>query len=431
VLYSAAFRRLQRKTQVFPLEENAAIRSRLTHSLEVAHVGKYLATTVLSKFRERKKSGQLGIDEECSLAFANVIETACLLHDIGNPPFGHFGEAAISNWYSSYAKRSSKKVADSGDFTFFDGNPEGFRIITRLAGADGSSGMNLTMPQIAATVKYPITPDQILEGSPLRKKAGIFFSEAGIWDQVRSALNLAKGRRFPLAYLMEAADDISYCLSDIEDGIEKGIIFSHSDVVESIIRKISDADAIRVVEGAKDQALKHVGSVDPAVSFRSNLVRFMVDNAAEIYVTEHERIFDGARDGLVEANSVSGHILKAIKSTVAEMLYGRPASHRIELTGHAAITGILKEYECVLDLAKMDFQKIFADGKCHKQHEQEMRLISLLPKKHRIAYQRAMELVPDDDKELSARIHLIIDFVAGMTDVFALRTYQDLSGIRS
>lgn len=167
VLYSSAFRRLQRKTQVFPLEENAAIRSRLTHSLEVAHVGRFLATSFIKKLMDNPGGdarGSYGINESCSLAIPNIVETACLLHDIGNPPFGHFGESAIANWFKGYWSRCSHEIKEEdaalelkADMLAFDGNPQGFRIVTKLTGVD-DHGMNLLFSQIASTVKYPINP---------------------------------------------------------------------------------------------------------------------------------------------------------------------------------------------------------------------------------------------------------------------------------
>lgn len=182
VLYSAAFRRLQRKTQVFPLEENAAVRSRLTHSLEVAHVGRYLATRVIEKLRSKG----IYFEAEDDLAFANIVDTACLLHDLGNPPFGHFGEAAISAWFADWSARrgSGGNSRLSEDLRFFDGNPQGFRIATSIGGID-KFGLNLTCAQIASTVKYPVLPDGVKENDSLRKKAGIFWTEGEIWGEVR------------------------------------------------------------------------------------------------------------------------------------------------------------------------------------------------------------------------------------------------------
>ena len=435
VLYSAAFRRLQRKTQVFPLEENAAVRSRLTHSLEVAHVGKFIATTIVKKMRKDGAQDRFGVDEDLALALINIVETACLLHDIGNPPFGHFGEAAICNWFSEYVGRSEKarplQHDLQADFRNFDGNPQGFRVITRIAGADGVTGMNLLIPQIAATVKYPGLPSQIDKGNPLTRKAGTFVSDALTWAEVRNRLALHSGRRFPLAYMMEAADDISYCLSDIEDGLEKEILSNHDVVVTEILDHLErEPEAKAVVERAHKIALDSMDQIEQVVSFRSSLVRHLVADASNQYLEKHDKVLSGVLPGLLETGSVSGILLNAIRETVKKLLYGRRSSHRVELTGHAAITGILKSYECVLSMPRSDFAELLNGNKAKKHHEEQMRLISLIAAKHKKAYSVSVSKPVGDEEELFLRIHLIVDFVAGMTDVFALQTYQMLSGIR-
>lgn len=436
VLYSAAFRRLQRKTQVFPLEENAAIRSRLTHSLEVAHVGRFLATSFIKKLMDASGGDareKYGIDDECSLVIPNMVETACFLHDIGNPPFGHFGESAIANWFKGYWNRCDEgiKTEDQAlelkaDMLAFDGNPQGFRIITRLTGVD-DHGMNLLLPQIASIVKYPIDPGSIDKSMPLRKKAGVYYSENDLWKRICDELGLSEGQRFPLAYLMEAADDISYCLSDIEDGIEKDF-FTHEDFVEEVLKGVSgNPEAMGLVKRAHDSALGSASFIEPHVSFRAKLVNYLVDEVSSIYIDKHEEIFSGQLPGLVEACPVASTLLEAIKDAVFKLLYGRRSSVELELTGLAAIDGVLKRYEPLLDLKFDDFNKIFKLERCDRGLDTEVKMFSLLAKKHVAAYERSRDLIG----ERSARVRLVVDFVAGMTDVFALRTYQMFSGIRS
>ncbi|WP_158755427.1 dGTPase [Dyella sp. S184] len=435
VLYSAAFRRLQRKTQVFPLEENAAIRSRLTHSLEVAHVGRFLATSFIKKVintSDNRSAKKLGIDGEVSLAIPNIVETACLLHDIGNPPFGHFGESAIANWFKGYWSRCDKGIKSEvksleleKDLAAFDGNPQGFRIITKLSGVD-DHGMNLLLPQIASTVKYPINPGGIDKSVPLEKKAGLYYTEAGLWDRICDDLGMNKGQRFPLAYMMEAADDISYCLSDIEDGIEKGF-FSHKDFVREVLLGVKgNKKAKSLVIDARDSASRSKSFVEENVSFRAKLVNYLVNEVSSVYIKKHAEIFSGELPGLIEACPVAGALLDAIKKAVFKLLYGRRSSVELELTGLAAINGILRNYEALLDLEFKDFEKIVRGRRCERHLDAEVKMFSLLAKKHVAAYERSRDL----EGERLARVRLVVDFVAGMTDVFALRTYQIFSGIR-
>lgn len=439
VLYSASFRRLQRKTQVFPLEENAAIRSRMTHSLEVAHVGRYLSTRFLGMV-DKGEAGlsrdKLGIDEACVLAISNIVETACLLHDIGNPPFGHFGESAISNWFHGYwpevlEKRfagdaSANRLAK--DFQEFDGNPQGFRIITRVGGVD-DFGMNLTVAQIASTVKYPVDPEGIGLSAVFSKKAGFFHSEGEHGKAVWEKLGLMPGARFPLAYLMEAADDISYCLSDIEDGIEKGYL-RHEDFTDALIVGVEkDTEASAFVKKALEEAQRYQDSVDVVVLFRTKIITYLVERIARSYCENHERIFAGQTVELAKNGTPEHSILKAVRDVVANLLYGRRASHELELTGHAAMLGILRRYESILNLKRDDAELLTRGGKPSKMLEEQAKLFSFLPKKHVDAYRRRATGASDID-EWMARCHLVTDYISGMTDVFALRTYQMLSGIR-
>lgn len=234
LIYSAPFRRLQQKAQVFSLEGNSAVRSRLTHSIEVAHIGRYIIAEICNRF-EKDGNQQKKFWKENSLALSNIVETACLMHDIGNPPFGHFGEAAISNWAKSETTKNilceslsveyPKKYDYSPlkDFEYFDGNPQGFRIITKLQGDDGFYGFNLTYVQLASFLKYTHSPSSKLNNpnAPFSKKIGFFDTEKDIIVSAWNSLGIKHHNRHPLGFLMEASDDISYCISDIEDGIEK------------------------------------------------------------------------------------------------------------------------------------------------------------------------------------------------------------------
>jgi len=411
----------------------------MTHSLEVAHVGRYLSTRFLGlvdKGEAGLSRSALGIDESCALAISNIVETACLLHDIGNPPFGHFGESAISNWFHDFWPDIKKKMfakeasADrlAQDFNEFDGNPQGFRIMTRIGGVD-DYGMNLTIAQLASTVKYPVDPAGVGSSLAFSKKAGVFHSESKHWVRVWDELGLRKGARFPLAYLMEAADDISYCLSDIEDGIEKGFL-RHEDFTDALLAGVeSDPEATSVVMQALESARKYGDSVDPVVLFRTKLITYLVDRIAASYCRNHVKIFNGDVVELAQKGAPEYSILKAVRDVVANLLYGRRSSHELELTGHAAMLGILRRYERILHLNRSDAQLIAAGKRCGKMLEEEVKLFSLLPKKHVDAYRREVADA-SDVQEWMARCHLVTDYISGMTDVFALHTYQMLSGIR-
>jgi dGTPase len=251
LIYCPAFRRLQQKAQVFSLEPNAAVRSRLTHSLEVAQMGRYIADQIVVKLKESK----LADENECA-AIVSFVETACLMHDIGNPPFGHFGEAAIQEWFRTYGKNlviescgknlsepveiaSEKAEKTIADFIEFDGNPQGLRIVTKLQRNADEYGLNLTKTTLASYLKY-IRSSNEEKGNgdqPFIKKCCYFQTESDLVNDIWKEFKYLKPQRFPLAYIMEAADDLAYCISDLEDSIEKGLI-RKKDAIECISRDL-------------------------------------------------------------------------------------------------------------------------------------------------------------------------------------------------
>ena len=418
VLYSASFRRLQRKTQVFPLEDNASVRTRLTHSLEVAHVGRFLASSVISKVKDAGLQGAWGISKsETEHAFTVTVEVACLLHDIGNPPFGHFGEFAIAQWFKEH---SGDLFAD---LRGFDGNPQGFRIISRLNGADGRSGMNLTLSQLASTLKYPSIPAEKVR----YKKFGVFLTEKDVMDQVRKKFGLTAEQRFPLAYLMEVADDISYCLSDIEDGVEKKIV-KHKDVVDALKEKTKNDAEVSDLIGRAADAAEQAEIVDEAVTFRSTLIRMLVDRASSRYVEEHDKILTGEIDELIGDNSAEGRLLSAIKAVVRKEVYSDASIQSLELAGMAVITGLLENFGRLTKLKRSEFESLLRDERI-RGLDVERRLVDFMAGRHVSVY-KAMTQDCDDSEELWHRAHLIVDYISGMTDPFALEMHRMLGGTR-
>ncbi|WP_162932149.1 dGTPase [Solimonas sp. K1W22B-7] len=433
VLYSSSFRRLQGKTQVFPLDENAAVRTRLTHSFEVSHVGRFLAASVLKIFKERGELDKVGLGPDEAAAFPTIVETACLLHDIGNPPFGHFGEQAISQWFgrnlNDLTAMAGCVFADEhadlkNDFLNFDGNPQGFRILSRIAGAD-EFGFNLTLTQMAATIKYVCLPSQKDSTTALKKKAGVFFSEREALADIQKRFLLKEGQRFPLAYLMEAADDISYCLSDIEDGVEKGII-KFDDFVEKIRERTSD-DKIREFFPKNDGS---VSPVERVVGIRSRVIRHLVGEAAKDYVNSHAQICAGTRDELIESSSPCGRLLQVIKEHVRESVYSHEVPQQLELSGLSIIEGLLERFRPLLALKRENFDALLSGGGRKLKLDRELRLLGLVAKRHKEAYRIEVGKGVSDQAEWALRGHMLVDFISGMTDHFSLRLYQKLSGIR-
>lgn len=394
VINSAAFRRLQQKAQVFPLEANAAVRTRLTHSIEVSQIGRYLAQRVI------KISGSSAGSYEQLAAFVNTIETACLLHDIGNPPFGHLGESAVQEWFTD-----EKNNALVPDLCSFDGNPQGFRLMSFLSGAD-SNGLNLTATLLLSTVKYPWD----LEHKPDDKKIGLFSSDFSLYEKACDKLNWTVGRRFPFVRLMDTADDIAYSMSDLEDGLEKKII------------SLADLEK----EFGQERFSK--GSVPPFIKFKTDVINTAVKAAADVFTTRLDDVLAGESFDLVDQDSEIGQLLNQVGRFARAQIYSDEAAEKVELAGRSVIKGLLKHFGELIKLPVDSFSALVdSDFKTIKKNNLHFhaRLFRRLPKSYVEKY-RAEER--GDEKH--RRSHLIVDFVSGMTDDFALETYQVLEGIK-
>ena len=492
ILYCPAFRRLQQKAQVFSLETNSNVRSRLTHSLEVADLGRRLATEIgykLDTDKYEKEVAGFNVSKVVS-----IVENACLLHDIGNPPFGHFGEAAIKDW----ARNRAKQLAHAGmtaeneqgqpvwtvpldtlmqDFEEFDGNPQGFRTVTRLFTDFGRHGLNLTYGTLLCALKYARGAGEAVdlkaESIPkdIVKKAGYFQTEADLVAELCDVVNLPVHRRFPLTYIMEAADDIAYCMSDIADGIEKGLL-TVGEFVEIFARKWDEQyggdypaeieallpEQMKKKRGRKSQKAEPAEAESRKPSFNRDFSvpwsTRATQEAAEVYVSDHAAIFRGEALPLMERGGEMCRIFKIIRAVCEERLYPSIEAESIELTGYAVISGILRHYERILSLDFEAFEWLADPQEAKRKHKAREELAGTeLPKVrldverrlyNRIdagcvqAYRNAVKdlrQAPGLDaadfaaREWWLRVHLLMDHISSMTDLAALETYQMLEGI--
>lgn len=393
VVNSASFRRLQQKAQVFPLDTNAAVRTRLTHSIEVSQVGRHIAQKIIEKH-----SGA-GNEYIKLAAFVNTIETACLLHDIGNPPFGHLGEAAIKEWF-----KSKKCPVDVDDLKEFDGNPQGFRLVSLLSGLD-SFGLNLTCTQLLSTIKYPWGSEDKPEG----KKIGLFSADLHTYKKCCDELGWKDGKKFPLLYLMEAADDIAYSMSDLEDGLEKNIL-TMRDIEEAFPEQKTDDE-----------------NIEAFVSFKTNIINDAVDFVSQNFLDNLDKILQGEDIDLLSVDTEVGALLDKVKNFARENVYSHESAEKVELAGRSIIKGLLNHFSPLLELDEVKFMMLVNREKGIKKHELDfhIRMFNLLPKRYVDKY-----LVAERGTEKERRAHLIVDYISGMTDDFALEIYQVLEGIR-
>ncbi|QTM23729.1 dGTP triphosphohydrolase [Neisseria sicca] len=406
VINASAFRRLQQKAQVFSLETNASVRTRLTHSIEVSQIGRYLAQEII-----RLMSKDSDISYEKKLAFSNIIETACLLHDIGNPPFGHLGEAAIRRWFKKKQKQLKKGSNIYEELIKFDGNAQGFRLITYLSGAD-EYGLNLTASTILAFVKYPF----------INKDKGLFKADYQFSYKVAcKKLEWKEGVKFPLAIIMDLADEISYCMSDLEDGLEKRVISPYD-----LYMEFKD---IGYLEPKEEDMYPY-----PFITFKTKLINKCVQEIAQKFVDNIGNIVEGEMIEIpIDDNDVREKYLGRIKKFARKRIYSDRKIELVELAGAKIIEGLLEEYEPLLDMEENNFSQLI-NGEKGKEYPFEFRLINTIPKNYIKKYQKSMDYYrakrTDTPSEKSVRAQLLVDFISGMTDDFALEQYQFLKGIK-
>ncbi|EXB06772.1 TPA: dGTPase [Acinetobacter baumannii] len=440
VINSAAFRRLQQKAQVFPLEANASVRSRLTHSFEVSQIGRYIAQSIIKNLEEAKTDDGKQIKlppYETITAFVSTVETACLLHDIGNPPFGHLGEAAIQQWFtklkSEFQISSNDLPSDDfskiieTDLSKFDGNPQGFRIVRLLSGNE-EHGLNLTCTLLLSIVKYPYTVDSIKGG----KKIGLFKTCLSSYEEACSTIGWIKGKPFPYMQIMDIADEIAYSMSDLEDAIEKKIITEDkllSDFKDFCAKKENNIKVDEVFSYSLTEFEER-----KFLAFKTSIIHKAVKEVAKNYSDQLENILEGEKVELFKSDSSIKLLLDRVKEYAISDIYSHESAEKIELAGRNIIQGLLRHYETLLRLPYSKFSALVdgknIDGKTPKKLglDFELRLFRRLPSKQVEKYKINKDKEPN--LELIHRAHLIVDYISGMTDDFALEMFQLLEGIR-
>lgn len=449
IVHSAAVRRLQQKTQVFPLERNAAVRSRLTHSLEVQQTGRFIVRTLYKQLGSRAAAyGLNGLES----TLESLVEMACLLHDIGNPPFGHFGEFAISEWFARNLDALFHTVLPNADrqaphaqrllrdLQTFEGNAQGIRLVFRLL------RLNLTYTQTAAILKYVRCADtpRPAPGSPgayLHKKPGFYLSEQTFVQELWQTLGRAPGTRHPAVYIMEAADDIAYCLADIEDSVEKGF-FDLDQLTASLLatyRELADPEqslnggqSFRTrLDYARERAAREPINKNGEffLWLRVNLIHPLVNHAATQFIEHIEAVYAGTLDrALLEDGSPAAAIVQTFKAVAAERVFCHKEVETLHLQGYRILQGLLDCYAPLLRLPAAVFQQL-ANGRPAGSPLLQM-LVRRLPRQLLQAYLLAsQEQAGDAHWEFYHRCRLLQDFVSGMTDQLAQDEYHTLAAL--
>ncbi len=480
ILYSQAFRRLQQKAQVFSLETNSSVHSRLTHSLEVSDVGRLITKKIIEKLENKNYQCFAGEDREKAIA---VVENACLLHDLGNPPFGHFGEAAIQKWwkenYKLYIDTYNSKASTNNenaiaftteyqrlllkDFEQFDGNPQGIRTILRFRRDEVvgekdmfdnmiicETGMNLTYQTVLSCIKYVRGAGEYKKevDERIQKKAGYFQSEKSVIEKMYEELNLSEEKRFPFVYIMEAADDISYCMSDVADSIEKGLttLKKFTEDFRKIWKELYDEEVPEIIIPAKKQKYIDEGAVkDINYTLATEWAWNLIDVAAERFVSHLDGFVKGKeiellphREKATESEVVWCKLLECLGEYARREIYSATEAESIEIAGYSVIKGILDSFGQLLTLTRGEFEYLLTESKNPKKIglDVEARYLHMIGKKYIYSYKNQikewesnLDGINREQVEWWLRVHMIIDHIAGMTDDYALKTYQVCKGI--
>lgn len=432
LLFSTPVRRMADKTQVFPLDSNDAVRTRLTHSHEVSNLARSMGVRLIAE-----KFHFEGVADERTIP--SILATIGLAHDLGNPPFGHQGEAAIGHWFTTQGasiftvdpqKPSSQTDVPSHlwpEFLEFEGNAQTLRIVSRLQVAAGGFGLDFTAATLAALNKYPTTCDVRNKESASTKKYGYFESETDVVEWVREKTGILAGNRHPLTWLMEAADDIAYSVLDIEDAIRKGIV-SPDDVLAMLNHKLDGGyeDVKRFLEKKFLETRNSDFSISEMREIMSSYLRTaciqkLIDQAVEDFKSGKDDIFSGDRREPLMAESA---LLKNLKEIAQRHVFVVADVRKIEADGFRIIGGLMDFYWHAisnrknlddLNSRRRDAKSAFGISKISDNYLQcaarggwTARCGTELPIRYR-------------------ELRLLTDMVSGMTDGFAKSEYEFLA----
>lgn len=416
LIFSSQFRRLQNKTQVFPLPGAVFVHNRLTHSLEVASVGRSLGKAIGEKILEKyeKELNQEAI-EFYKFELSAVVMTACIAHDIGNPPFGHSGEDAICTYFRELEGEQLKFLTENlsenqfNDFKFFEGNANAFRILTTIF---NQNNLNLTYATLASIIKYPADSTNGFKKKSFIsvKKSGFFDAEVEFYKSISTELDIHSLNeektifaRHPFVFLVEAADDICYRIIDLEDAHRLNIISIQEarDLLEPFFEiqegKKSIKEKVDTIEDDKQKL----------AFLRALLIGKLVAKCTEIFFEYEDQLLDGSLNKpLIDLlDKETTYLIKKIDEVSVKKIYNDKSVIEIEIAGFHIIGGLLKEF--VSAVLKPDTAK-------------SKKLLQLIPSQYGIK----------KGGDVYLNILAVVDFISGMTDLFAIDLYRKITGIQ-
>ena len=406
LIFSSAFRRLQNKTQVFPLPGSIFVHNRLTHSLEVASVGMSIGNDISRRVIQKRPELKDTLVEE----IGTIVSAACLAHDLGNPPFGHSGEKAIQTFFSEGPGQKIKSMVSSefwDDITHFEGNANAFRILTHRFKGRRQGGFVMTYSMLASIVKYPFA--SCLAGN--HGKFGFFASEAESYRKIADELGIfcksapgepLKYARHPLVYMVEAADDICYEIMDIEDS-HKLKILSFAETEHLLLSFFDEEIQQKIRQRIIDEELTDEN--EKVVYMRASVIGKLENECVAAFLAHEEEILAGTFEGSL-IDHISERQKKAYKEcekiSYSKIYQSKPVLD-IELSGYQIMATLME---------------VFIEATVNPSRFYSKQLL------RRVSSQYDIE-----NENLEERIMAVIDYISGMTDIYALDIYQKINGI--
>jgi len=406
LIFSSAFRRLQNKTQVFPLPGSIFVHNRLTHSLEVASVGMSIGNDISRRVIQKQPDLKDTLVEE----IGTIVSAACLAHDLGNPPFGHSGEKAIQTFFSEGPGQKIKPMVSSefwDDITHFEGNANAFRILTHRFKGRRQGGFVMTYSMLASIVKYPFASS--LAGN--HGKFGFFASEAESYRKIADELGIScksapgeplKYARHPLVYMVEAADDICYEIMDIEDS-HKLKILSYAETEHLLLSFFDEDIQQKIRQRIIDEELTDEN--EKVVYMRASVIGKLENECVAAFLAHEEEILAGTFEGSL-IDHISERQKKAYKEcekiSYSKIYQSKPVLD-IELSGYQIMATLME---------------VFIEAAVNPSRFYSKQLL------RRVSSQYDIE-----NENLEERIMAVLDYISGMTDIYALDIYQKINGI--
>ena len=415
IIFSSAFRRLQNKTQVFPLPGSVFVHNRLTHSLEVSSVGRSLGS-LAGEFIVQNFENELTEDSKNFYLYNlnNVIAAACLCHDIGNPAFGHSGEDAIASFFEKNESELKPKFTEKewADLVNFEGNANAIRILTHKQTGKDEGGTQLTYTTLASIAKYPCEAIAKKKGHVNRKKFGFFQSEKQTFLNIANATKMMVEseeptifKRHPFVWLVEAADDICYNIIDMEDAHRLGIISTTDceNLFMDLIQSVNEKDAKRSAE-----KLLLFSNKNERISYlRAKVINALINKSTELYQQHFSEILDGTLNkALLDIFKSESESFQEVERFSIEKIYGHRSVVEIENAGYNVMYELLNHF----------IPPIIKEKSERKGFEK-----------------KALQLIPSqfiyEDGTVYEKVLGVLDFVSGMTDNFATDLYRKIKGI--